>query len=314
MKIIWSIFIFLFSTVNSYRILGWFNIPSISHQRVFQPIWKKLSLRGHEVTVITSDPLRDPNLVNLTEIDMKFSYAVWKDIDITNMRRDILTTFEIEYAFQKVHDKVLEMAFKTKEIQDIMRKPKDYFDLILIEAHHPVLYGLQHKFEAPLITISSLANYNFLHHLFGNSIHPCLYPDVLSGLYGEMTLLEKLDNLHLLVGSYIMNKIIIYPYTNELAKSYFGNDMPYIEDMVKKTSLMFENVSPIFADRKPLAPNYMQYSLWNIVNTSSLPMVSVFIVLFVKLVQSYDASMMFLKNIIDVSGDEVICWLTVGSQ
>lgn len=48
--------------------------PSISHQVIFQPIWKELSLRGHKVTVITPNPLKDPTLTNLTEIDISYMY------------------------------------------------------------------------------------------------------------------------------------------------------------------------------------------------------------------------------------------------
>ncbi|KAK9892174.1 hypothetical protein WA026_018376 [Henosepilachna vigintioctopunctata] len=269
----YSILILFFSAVNSAKILGWFTCPSISHQGVFQPIWKELSLRGHEVTVITSDPLKVPILNNLTEIDMKFTYALWKDIDISNMRREVMSSFEIQYNFQRVHERALEMAFKVKEIQEVMRKPKHYFDLILVESHHPIIYGLQHKFGAPLISISSLGNYNFLHFLSGNSIHPYLYKDFVSDLFGELTMWEKFDSIYLVVGSYILNKFIIYPHADKIARSYFGDDMPYIEEMVKNTSLWFENVNPIFADRKPLAPNYMQFSHSKPIDRTPLPKV-----------------------------------------
>ncbi|KAL3288283.1 hypothetical protein HHI36_002731 [Cryptolaemus montrouzieri] len=102
MLIFTLLFTLLYSEVNSARILGWFVCPSISHQSVFQPIWRELSLRGHEVTVITSDPLNDPTLKNLTEIDVKFSYKLWKEIDISHMRREIRSAFEIEYYYQKL--------------------------------------------------------------------------------------------------------------------------------------------------------------------------------------------------------------------
>lgn len=60
--------------IQSARILGVFTVASISHQTVFQPIWKELSLRGHNVTVVTPNPLRDPSLINLIEIDVSSQY------------------------------------------------------------------------------------------------------------------------------------------------------------------------------------------------------------------------------------------------
>jgi hypothetical protein len=40
------------------RILGIFPSPSFSHQIVFQTIMKALAARGHQVTVISTDPLK----------------------------------------------------------------------------------------------------------------------------------------------------------------------------------------------------------------------------------------------------------------
>jgi glucuronosyltransferase len=40
------------------RILGIFPTPSISHQLPFQAIMKALAARGHNVTVISPDPLK----------------------------------------------------------------------------------------------------------------------------------------------------------------------------------------------------------------------------------------------------------------
>src|SRR5699024_6098381 len=59
---------------ESANILCFFSFPSYSHQIVYQAIWKELSLRGHNVVVITPNPLNDTTLGNLTEIDVEFSY------------------------------------------------------------------------------------------------------------------------------------------------------------------------------------------------------------------------------------------------
>lgn len=259
MKFLRLVSLFLFSEVNGARILAWFTVPAVSHQSVFQPIWKSLSLKGHEVTVIGSNPLKDPQLTNLTEIDISFTYAVWKDIDISNMRRELSSAFRSLYYYHKVGERVIEMTMQVQSVQEILRKSPGYFDLILIEAHSPILYGLPHKLKAPLIAMSSLGFFNHLNFLIGNSVHPALYPDFMSELLYPMTFFEKLDSLYLVIGNYLTNKFVLSPNADALARGYFGDDMPYIEDMVRQTSLVFENVNPIFADRKALVPNSMQY-------------------------------------------------------
>lgn len=45
---------------ESARILCVFQMPAVSHHQVFQPIWKELSVRGHEVVVVTPLPLKEP--------------------------------------------------------------------------------------------------------------------------------------------------------------------------------------------------------------------------------------------------------------
>lgn len=60
--------------------------PNPSRQALFQPIWKELSLRGHNVVVITPNPLRDEKLTNLTEIDISKIYnLLWVSLLIRNI-------------------------------------------------------------------------------------------------------------------------------------------------------------------------------------------------------------------------------------
>ncbi|KAL3288282.1 hypothetical protein HHI36_002730 [Cryptolaemus montrouzieri] len=151
------------------------------------------------------------------------------------------------------------MVAETEAVQYILKKSENYYDLILIESHSPILYGLQYKFEAPLIAISSLENLQYLEYLFGNPMHPALYSDFLTGLYPELKFYEKFENLYLILGSYLLNKFVFYPRADELARIYFGKDMPYIEDVIKNTSLLFSNVNPVFSDRRPRVSNIIHY-------------------------------------------------------
>lgn len=54
------IFLLSASAVNSYRILGLFPHPGISHWYFFKPIMKALSEAGHEVTVVSHFPEIEP--------------------------------------------------------------------------------------------------------------------------------------------------------------------------------------------------------------------------------------------------------------
>ena len=45
-------------SIKAAQILGIFPMPSISHQLPFQAIMKALSARGHQITVISPNPLK----------------------------------------------------------------------------------------------------------------------------------------------------------------------------------------------------------------------------------------------------------------
>lgn len=87
-------FLVIISSGESARVLSVIPIPSYSHQVVFQPLWRELSLRGHQVTTLTTHPINDPSLINLTEIDLGFSYDVWNAAlkSVRSMHSNILKT------------------------------------------------------------------------------------------------------------------------------------------------------------------------------------------------------------------------------
>ncbi|XP_044746164.1 UDP-glycosyltransferase UGT5-like isoform X4 [Coccinella septempunctata] len=257
--IIFLIVIITLRDVKSARILGWCSFPSISHQRVFQPLWRELSLRGHEVTAIVPNPLNDPSLTNLTEIDTGYTYDILKRTDITHLRRENMNTFKIQIVLQDLHAEALQMVFEKEEVKVILEKNKNHFDLIIIEGINPILFGLQHKFDAPLVAVSSLSLKTYWHFLYGNSIHPVLFTDYYSELVPKLTFWEKFDNIYITIGTFIINKFVMFPRAHNIAKKYFGEDMPYIEEMVKSSSLMFSNNNPIFSDLRPLVPNVILF-------------------------------------------------------
>lgn len=71
----------LFWYCESANILGVVLHTSYSHQIPFRPIWRELAARGHNVTVLTTDPMNE-NLANLREIDLSSAYDAWRSTDI----------------------------------------------------------------------------------------------------------------------------------------------------------------------------------------------------------------------------------------
>lgn len=54
------IFLLLCCATNGSRILGLFPFPGISHYQFFHPVMKALAEAGHEVTVVSHFPEKEP--------------------------------------------------------------------------------------------------------------------------------------------------------------------------------------------------------------------------------------------------------------
>lgn len=134
---------------KSARILGLFPAPSISHQAGFQAIWKQLALNGHEVTVISPNILNDKNLETLKEIDVSHVYEITKTVNIEKFSR---TAFHLEkiLEFLEVLGSVTEIVFDDREVKALV-KSSEVFDVVLVQAIHPLVFSIAAKFRVPVI-------------------------------------------------------------------------------------------------------------------------------------------------------------------
>ncbi|KAL3288267.1 hypothetical protein HHI36_002715 [Cryptolaemus montrouzieri] len=252
----------LFTAANSARILGMFPFPSISHQFVFRAIVKELALRGHEVTFITPNPMKEDELKNITQIDISETYQIFEDFDL---KKAFTLPSIIDWLTNTTGfwNRLMSMGMDVEGVKDILNKPENSYDLIIAEVASPIFYGFQHKFKVPMIAVSSSALVTPIHKIMGNPVHPILYPDVRLGYVNPLTdIVHKIKSFFVYYIFYPVFNFFVTPQIDKLARSYFGGDMPYITDFFRNVSLVFGNVNPIMSDRRPLTPNVKE--VWNI--------------------------------------------------
>lgn len=133
------------------KILGVFPYPSISHQQGFVNICKELSLRGHQVTIITPNPLRDENLKNLREIDVSHLYNHIAGKKVENIWLSDRFLISILFDQQQISGFFAEVILKTKAVQDLLKNDEEHFDIILLESHVRVFFAFGEKYKAPII-------------------------------------------------------------------------------------------------------------------------------------------------------------------
>lgn len=243
---------------ESARILGVFTVASVSHQIIFQPIWRELSLRGHKVTVITPNPLRDPSLTNLTEIDISFQYKNLEDFkEIASKGMD---HWSMMSQTQPIFENIMSKLFERDEVLNFIKDNSTSFDVVLVEAVDPTTYVLSAKFKCPLIGISSVGVMNPTHESVGNPTHPILHPDFFMPYDAdEISFFEKVDSvLFNLYQRYVYHYKYI-PAVNKVLKKYYGGHVSDVRDLEKNISLLFLNTNPVIHRPRPYGPNVIEF-------------------------------------------------------
>ncbi|RZC33421.1 UDP-glucuronosyltransferase 2B20 [Asbolus verrucosus] len=253
------------------RILGVFMTPSYSHQVVFQPIWKELSLRGHEVTVLTPNPLNDPTLTNLTEIDLSFSYKTWDNYSIATLGSKEHSTSEELKKLTEAYLAVTEVQLSHPEVQELIsNKTSQQFDLILVEFLWPVMYGFKDIFKCPMVGISSLPLTTTANEAIGNPNHPALEPEFTLPYSMNLSFRQRVISTIFKVLFKVSAQISLRPKMERISQKFFGN-IRRLEVIAKEVSLVIVNSNLALQNVKPLVPAYVDISGIHIKEKKPLP-------------------------------------------
>ncbi|XP_064074693.1 UDP-glycosyltransferase UGT5-like isoform X1 [Vanessa tameamea] len=242
--------------VETAKILGVFPTPSISHQVVFRPLMLELAKRGHEVTLITTDPVFSKHQApqNLTEIDVHdMSYEVVKDFFRKHgNEKDQLKFFYFVTNF--ILDLFVEQ-FKSDEVQNLLRS-KSQFDLVFTESFIRPALIFSHIFNAPVIEFSSFSGINSAFEMVGAATHPLVYPNAMHRRIYNLTIWEKITELyyHYATELILKNHLQI---ENEKLKSILGPNIPDLDDLRQNVRMLFLNVHPVWDFNRPVPPNVL---------------------------------------------------------
>lgn len=153
MKIFIILVVFILPTVvYNARILGIFQLPVFSHQKPVLNLAKALSTRGHKLTILTTNPMKDKALTNLTEIDVSHLYQALskRKIVFDKVLSSKNSMWTIMNGIRHAFDLIAIDIFEHKEVQNFLNS-NDSFDIVLLGPHDPIFLMLGHKFKANII-------------------------------------------------------------------------------------------------------------------------------------------------------------------
>lgn len=242
------------SNGESARILAVAPLPSYSHQVAYRPIWRELSLKGHNVTVITTDPMNDPHLVNLTEIDIRdCTYNIWRSSGLIQKVKDYrYNPFKLLKAYEKTFDALTHAIVTHSGVQTILKKHV-HFDLVMTEPILLVGLGIAERFKSKLILVTSLEAPTYIHSALGNAIHPILYPETAMA-DPPTTFLQRIFSALLYAVHLLMINSFLDKNTKQLS-NYLGEELPPLTETLERVSMLFVNSNPIFGHVRPVTPS-----------------------------------------------------------
>ncbi|KAG6460587.1 UDP-glucosyltransferase 2 [Manduca sexta] len=247
--------------VDSARILCVFPFPAVSHQNVFHTYNKEHLRRGHELVVISPNPMKDRAPGNITEIDISHTYKMLLNLKMDGVfvpKRGVITTMDSLTSVESYSQLINMMTeqFNPPEVKKLIAyRHKEKFDLIVVEALPYMQTIYAHLFNAPLILFSSLHGVPDHFEVMGAvSRHPTFYPYVYRHKHSNLNFFDKIqavyDEFKLLRRNWAMDDI-----ETEHLQRIFGKDALPIQELKNRAELLFLTGHAIIGNNRPVPPN-----------------------------------------------------------
>lgn len=242
---------------NGANILAIVPTPSFSHQVAFTELWKELSLKGHKVTLVTTDPRNDPKLENLREINMRRSYQIWSEkYSFSEQAQEGLGLWNIWEFFLYLLSDIAEDQLTQPELQELIyRRDRFKFDVLMIEVFYPELLIFGKLYRCPTILMGTIGSTVQMYDYLGNNVHPVLNSDMNVPFAGKLTFTERLISTLFHWHQIYFEYFTFLPKKQQVIDRHFSNvTSAKIEDLIGEVDLMLINESPLFKGIRALGP------------------------------------------------------------
>ncbi|XP_055916902.1 UDP-glycosyltransferase UGT5-like [Eupeodes corollae] len=231
---------------ESANILGIFTTTSPSHNIVHMSYLRPLIERGHNVTVVTSIPLKDKNpkyhhiLIPPTEARTKqmadMKAAVSKKRSLLELIR---TSLESVSSFGPM----LADHLKDQRFQDLMQNPDNKFDLIVGGYFfNPFYVGLAAHFRCPMVLSYANAPNSLTNSFIGNPNELAYVPlSPLFGLPDLSTFKGRLTNFMINIPVSVFNGLMDMQMEGIYNEIFSPTEYPSYHEAKKKVSLIMFN-------------------------------------------------------------------------
>ena len=253
-SVILPIFLNLIVITTCKDILFLLPLATKSHKNVFEPLYKALADRGHNVTVVS---------------------PVQPKVDYKNVREivpvpfdDLIPDFPNPFERRKQGRLTTTMAANVNllipacdriySIPGFVDLINHKFDLVFLNGFaNDCFAGIVYKIGSPFIMLVSMAPPNYVASHVGNHLPPSFVPFTLLPFTDEMNLFERTVNfvMNIAVGGLMWWN---YGSLEEIARKHLGSDLPSIIEIEKNVSMILTNSYFPLTYPRPLLPDIVE--------------------------------------------------------
>nr|XP_014286413.1 UDP-glucuronosyltransferase 2B23-like isoform X2 [Halyomorpha halys]XP_014286417.1 UDP-glucuronosyltransferase 2B23-like isoform X2 [Halyomorpha halys] len=277
MKVVFiALFCSVFHNVSGANILGVFPFPTFSHTNAYIPILKELARRGHNVTMVSPYPLKEP-IPNYKDVVLDNTIGQVTGMPGIQNLRQFSTLMKITGLWPMCNI-FLDIAFKMEKFQQFLNDTDSKFDLLIIEPFfcQQPLMALAQKYRASVVAIVTIYISPGISAASGTPFPMAYVPNMNSALTDHMSFWERVENtffsfIELLVdeiyGTWTMDKFI-----KENFKNYPGfENLPSVSKMQNNISLFLVDNHFSLSYPRPYLPNVIEFAGLSVNTGGKLP-------------------------------------------
>uniref|UniRef100_A0A1B6L360 UDP-glucuronosyltransferase n=2 Tax=Graphocephala atropunctata TaxID=36148 RepID=A0A1B6L360_9HEMI len=241
------------------RILVIMPNPAPSFTRSFQPLFRELAERGHEVTAYTVFPLPPPVPPSYREVivDNVFISSprmgnYLKDIkDYSNSGLTNYALFLWEFGLM-----LAEEVLKTSAFQELIKSDESY-DLIIDNSiiYFEPIAGFRHKFNCPSINLFPNSPNQMLSGITGNPLPYAYIPYHNLPYNSSMSFWQRMRNTYMGLISDLGNRLYYLPQQDVIMHRYFNDpNMPSLTTLLSRARVSLLDTHVLLDYPRPYLP------------------------------------------------------------
>lgn len=220
--------------VKPLNILGLFLYPGKSHFFVFQTYLEELAHRGHNVTVVSYFPRKEP-LKNYHDISLAEKSEILQEV--FQIERSYRTIIEISLFLINSGTENCRTLLGDENVQNLW-KTQAKFDLVVMEQFvSDCALGLAYKLGAPVVGMTSHLLLPWHYNRFGIPYNPSFVPCLFLDGGTKPTLYQRVERALFNVYFNILYKYMGQRVDQNTLAQYF-DDIPPLEELAKEMKFM----------------------------------------------------------------------------